>query len=325
MKSGAEPIVEIYTLGIEIHLGWFYGIFLLFMLVASSNAVNITGGTISGLTTPLAVADGGTGLNALGTANYSLSTNGNADALTWMLNDRLDGTHFDIVANTDLNTLMTPGVYCCQSGTKTATLTNKPEGMGNSAFLMIVRYITDNYWEQEIIDNECNRWVRQYQISGTTWSTWQYSCNWFKVTKLSTDGSTVTNSFSLPAGTSTAIPFKEITPNSFASLTWAATGSKITINRAGKYMLFYKIALTPPGSGTHQNVVLFNTTTTLPSYLYTLQARTQYYGKLEYYTGFAQLSFSHGANFFFYIKSDVAMTMYGSGDVYSELYFIKVD
>ena len=44
MKSGAEPTVEIYTLGIEIHLGWFYGIFLLFMLVASSNAVNITDG-----------------------------------------------------------------------------------------------------------------------------------------------------------------------------------------------------------------------------------------------------------------------------------------
>ena len=44
MKSGAEPIVEIYTLGIEINLGWFYGIFILFMLVASSNAVNITDG-----------------------------------------------------------------------------------------------------------------------------------------------------------------------------------------------------------------------------------------------------------------------------------------
>ena len=44
MKSGAEPIVEVYTMGIEVHLGWFYGIFLLFMLVASSNAVNITDG-----------------------------------------------------------------------------------------------------------------------------------------------------------------------------------------------------------------------------------------------------------------------------------------
>lgn len=44
MKSGAEPVVEIMTLGIEINLGWFYGLFLLFMLVASSNAVNITDG-----------------------------------------------------------------------------------------------------------------------------------------------------------------------------------------------------------------------------------------------------------------------------------------
>ena len=44
MKSGAKPVLEFYTLGIEINLGWFYGIFLLFMLVASSNAVNITDG-----------------------------------------------------------------------------------------------------------------------------------------------------------------------------------------------------------------------------------------------------------------------------------------
>ena len=44
MKSGAKPTIEIYTLGIEINLSWFYGIFLLFMLVASSNAVNITDG-----------------------------------------------------------------------------------------------------------------------------------------------------------------------------------------------------------------------------------------------------------------------------------------
>lgn len=44
MKSGADPIVEVYTLGIEVHLGWFYGLFILFMLVASSNAVNITDG-----------------------------------------------------------------------------------------------------------------------------------------------------------------------------------------------------------------------------------------------------------------------------------------
>ena len=44
MKSGASQTLEIYTLGIEINMGWFYGVFLLFMLVASSNAVNITDG-----------------------------------------------------------------------------------------------------------------------------------------------------------------------------------------------------------------------------------------------------------------------------------------
>lgn len=44
MKSGSEPVFDIHTLGIKIDMGWFYGIFLLFILVASSNAVNLTDG-----------------------------------------------------------------------------------------------------------------------------------------------------------------------------------------------------------------------------------------------------------------------------------------
>lgn len=44
MKNGHEPQLYIYSLGIKIHMAWFYGIFLLFILVASSNAVNITDG-----------------------------------------------------------------------------------------------------------------------------------------------------------------------------------------------------------------------------------------------------------------------------------------
>jgi phospho-N-acetylmuramoyl-pentapeptide-transferase len=44
MKGGRQPILEIYTFGIEFNMGWFYGLFILFMLVASSNAVNITDG-----------------------------------------------------------------------------------------------------------------------------------------------------------------------------------------------------------------------------------------------------------------------------------------
>lgn len=44
LSSGNDPIVNVPTLGINIHLGWMYGMFLLFVLVATSNAVNITDG-----------------------------------------------------------------------------------------------------------------------------------------------------------------------------------------------------------------------------------------------------------------------------------------
>lgn len=44
LSSGNEPTVNIHTLGIKVHLGFLYGMFLLFVLVASSNAVNITDG-----------------------------------------------------------------------------------------------------------------------------------------------------------------------------------------------------------------------------------------------------------------------------------------
>ncbi len=54
MRGGAEPVLDIYTLGIRIDMGWFYGVFLLFVLVASSNAVNITDG-LDGLAGGLSV------------------------------------------------------------------------------------------------------------------------------------------------------------------------------------------------------------------------------------------------------------------------------
>jgi len=44
MKSGHESTLIIHTLKINFDMKWFYGIFLLFILVASSNAVNITDG-----------------------------------------------------------------------------------------------------------------------------------------------------------------------------------------------------------------------------------------------------------------------------------------
>ena len=44
MKNGSKPTIEIYALDIEVNLGFLYGFFILFMLVGTSNAVNLTDG-----------------------------------------------------------------------------------------------------------------------------------------------------------------------------------------------------------------------------------------------------------------------------------------
>jgi len=44
MKNGGQTSLVVSTLGINIEMGWFYGVFLLFILVGSSNAVNLTDG-----------------------------------------------------------------------------------------------------------------------------------------------------------------------------------------------------------------------------------------------------------------------------------------
>ena len=44
MKSGSEPLLWFHAFDLKIDIGWLYGFFILFMLVASSNAVNITDG-----------------------------------------------------------------------------------------------------------------------------------------------------------------------------------------------------------------------------------------------------------------------------------------
>lgn len=44
LKSGHETVLNIHTLNFSIDMGWIYGLFLLFVLVASSNAVNLTDG-----------------------------------------------------------------------------------------------------------------------------------------------------------------------------------------------------------------------------------------------------------------------------------------
>ena len=44
MKAGNEPLLWIHTLGIKYNVGFIYGIIILFILVSSSNAVNISDG-----------------------------------------------------------------------------------------------------------------------------------------------------------------------------------------------------------------------------------------------------------------------------------------
>lgn len=44
MKGGNEPLLWVHSIGFKWNIGWFYGIFILFVLVASSNAVNLTDG-----------------------------------------------------------------------------------------------------------------------------------------------------------------------------------------------------------------------------------------------------------------------------------------
>ncbi len=44
MKNGGQTSLVVSTLGINIEMSWFYGVFLLFILVGSSNAVNLTDG-----------------------------------------------------------------------------------------------------------------------------------------------------------------------------------------------------------------------------------------------------------------------------------------
>lgn len=54
MRGGNEPLLWIQALNIKLDIGWIYGLFILLVLVASSNAVNITDG-LDGLAGGLSV------------------------------------------------------------------------------------------------------------------------------------------------------------------------------------------------------------------------------------------------------------------------------
>ena len=54
MKGGNEPLFWIHSFGVKYNIGFFYGIVILFVLVATSNAVNITDG-LDGLACGLSI------------------------------------------------------------------------------------------------------------------------------------------------------------------------------------------------------------------------------------------------------------------------------
>lgn len=44
LKAGNEPLLWIHSLNVKLNIGWLYGVLILFILIASSNAVNLTDG-----------------------------------------------------------------------------------------------------------------------------------------------------------------------------------------------------------------------------------------------------------------------------------------
>lgn len=88
----------------------------------------------------------------------------------------VSGKYIDIPANTDLNTLTSPGTYICQSVATAQTLTNCPEDV---AFKMIVDCLNSNtnvIAQVITVENSIYRrpW-RRIKNSTNTWGTWYQS------------------------------------------------------------------------------------------------------------------------------------------------------
>lgn len=142
------------------------------MSTQASDNVNITGGTISGLTTPLAVASGGTGLNALGTAGKCLSVNKTEDALEYHPFDCLDVSNVKnaLANNTDLNTITTPGSYWIADATSAV---NRPKVWAGNLMGLTVKELGAGGVVQ-FANGFCDiHFSRTYNISGNSWSEWR--------------------------------------------------------------------------------------------------------------------------------------------------------
>lgn len=211
------------------------------MSAQNANAVNITGGTISGLATPLAVASGGTGVNAFGTASQSLLVNKTANALAWHEVDCLDIANLkdSLADNTDLNTITTPGAYWMQNG---GTAVNKPANMTSNCIRITVKQINTNNIIQTVETAISNQhFVRTFQIDSATWSAWEYLNHpFFQAVQI------VGGSQSISAKTTTQLAFNAINRQNYtpeAGYGWNATNHNFVAPFAGRFVFNLDINL----------------------------------------------------------------------------------
>lgn len=209
------------------------------MSAQDANAVAITGGTISGLTTPLAVASGGTGLNAVGTINQAPVVNLTEDGLAYHPVAFLKPLGPTI---TDMNTATTPGTRIVSP-----TGTNRPPAATTNYHYVDVRQqqsITNYMWQdfREIGSNR--RFARYTNDGGTTWSDWEclnhpfYHC-----------ASRISSNQSISANTMTKLQFNYLRQNNYGVGYWDTTNSNFTAPYDGLFAFRLDAVFTYSGGG----------------------------------------------------------------------------
>ena len=226
------------------------------MSAQNSDTVNITGGTISGLTTPLAVASGGTGLNALGTACQSPVVNSTANALVYAPVDILNCSPANAYWENDLNTAITAGTRFVS-----ATATNRPTyATGGVAALMRIRtHANSNTVIQTYYDTPTGREFSRWSLdNGTTWSTWSQinipeTCMFLYMGGVN---QTVYTSSNAPNGIPpTKINFIESPTSTRGDLTWDNTNKRMYVGSYGKYLVTGRVAMGNTGGTGAQECV----------------------------------------------------------------------
>lgn len=213
------------------------------MSAQNSDTVNITGGTISGLTTPLPVASGGTGLNAVGNSAEVPIVNSTGDGLVYGPADLLNCSVAGVYWANDLNTATTAG-----SKWVSATATNRPTyATSGVAALMVVR-VHGTYIRQEYYDSQTGKEFARYTLDGgTTWSTWSQinipeTCMFLYMGGTNQTGvySTSAQIHGIPT---TKINFIESPTATRGDLTWDNTNKRMYVGSYGKYLVSGRVAM----------------------------------------------------------------------------------